>query len=164
MSILGMSMSPSLKLEVKADIYRSTLKTVYWRATDPVLKLASYVDWGASLYYPMLRKFFDTFFEGDFLGKGKAIYLAHNKEICDLIPTERLLQYKIQDGWDPLCNFLGESVPPEPFPRSNDIGSFIKRCKMRNARQLCNAGLRFFILLVAILSLRMGVQIAGYSI
>lgn len=32
----------------------STLKTVHWRATEPILKLLSKVDWASGMYQPML--------------------------------------------------------------------------------------------------------------
>jgi hypothetical protein len=138
----------SLRKKNKSNDFRSTMKTVYWRSNDPILKLASYVDWGAGLYYPMLRKFFQVFFKDDFPGQGKAIYLQHNKEIRDLVPANQLLEYNIKDGWGPLCDFLNEPKPCEPFPQSNDTRSFVKRCKNRNLRQLLNGALRFFTICI----------------
>lgn len=35
-----------------------------------------------------------------------------------------------QDGWEPLCRFLGENVPEEPYPRVNDGDSVVKLHKM----------------------------------
>ena len=61
--------------------YRSTMKTVYWRVTDSELRYLSYVDWASGLYYPMLRKFFDTFFEGTFPTTGKDVYRRHYADI-----------------------------------------------------------------------------------
>ena len=36
------------------------------------------------------------------------------------IPPEKLLVYKVKQGWEPLANLLGVDVPDEPFPRIND--------------------------------------------
>ncbi|CAH0025294.1 unnamed protein product [Clonostachys rhizophaga] len=36
-----------------------------------------------------------------------------------LVPPERRLEYKIGDGWGPLCKFLGKEVPDLPFPHQN---------------------------------------------
>lgn len=33
---------------------------------------------------------------------------------------ERLLNFNVEQGWAPLCNFLGKEAPDEPFPRVND--------------------------------------------
>ena len=31
-----------------------------------------------------------------------------------------LLVFEVKEGWEPLCDFLGKSVPEEAFPRSDD--------------------------------------------
>jgi hypothetical protein len=31
-----------------------------------------------------------------------------------------LLVFEVKEGWEPLCRFLGKSVPEEAFPRSDD--------------------------------------------
>jgi hypothetical protein len=36
----------------------------------------------------------------------------------------RLLDWYLEDGWEPLCKFLGKPVPDEPFPRTNDAAGF----------------------------------------
>lgn len=123
--------------------YRSTMKTVYWRVTDSELRYLSYVDWASGLYYPMLRKFFDTFFEGTFPTTGKDVYRRHYADIRSLVPPENLLEYQIQDGWGPLCTFLGHAVPDEDFPQSNDVTAFVQRSRRRNRRQMLNVALRF---------------------
>lgn len=39
--------------------------------------------------------------------------------IRGLVPKERLLEWSVEDGWEPLCSFLGKPVPGEPFPHVN---------------------------------------------
>lgn len=39
-------------------------------------------------------------------------------------PQHNLLEFKSEDGWKPLCRFLGKKVPEEPYPRSNE-GSYV---------------------------------------
>ncbi len=46
-------------------------------------------------------------------------YRAYNQKVIDTIPAERLLVFHPEEGWEPLCAFLGVPVPPEPFPRVN---------------------------------------------
>lgn len=48
-----------------------------------------------------------------------ARYQAHFEEVRDTVPAERLLIYSVDQGWGPLCAFLGEDVPEEPFPQVN---------------------------------------------
>ncbi|OIW25318.1 hypothetical protein CONLIGDRAFT_673427 [Coniochaeta ligniaria NRRL 30616] len=134
--------------------HASTMRTVYWRVTDPELRILSNFSWAASMYYPMLKKFFDTFFEGDFPNRGKDVFRRHYQEVRDLVPKERLLEYKITDGWGPLCEFLGEKVPDgHMFPNVNDNKDFVSRSRYRNRMQMLNVGLRvlqYIVLLAAV--------------
>lgn len=38
-------------------------------------------------------------------------YRAHNAAVKALVPKEKLLIYRIGDGWEPLCKFLGKPIP-----------------------------------------------------
>lgn len=52
----------------------------------------------------------------------RARYEEHYAWIRANVPSERLLEYRLGDGWEPLCKFLDvEAVPDEPFPRVNDV-------------------------------------------
>ena len=126
--------------------HASVLMTVYWRVKDPELKVASYVDWAANMYYPMLKKFFETFFEDDFPNRGKAIYHKHYSKIRRLVRQDKLLEYNVRQGWGPICEFLGVPKPSEDFPRSNNIDNFVSRCRSRNRRQIGNGLFRYLIL------------------
>ena len=53
-----------------------------------------------------------------------AVYEDHIAEVQETIPPERLLTYRLGDGWDPLCRFLGVPVPEAPFPRRNSAVEF----------------------------------------
>jgi hypothetical protein len=43
----------------------------------------------------------------------------HNEEVEATVPPERLLVFNVEEGWEPLCKFLGVPVPNEPFPHEN---------------------------------------------
>ncbi|KAI9148056.1 hypothetical protein HJFPF1_11878 [Paramyrothecium foliicola] len=129
--------------------HASTMKTVYWRVTDPELRWLSHFDWAASMYYPMLKKFFDTFFHGDFPNRGKEVFERHYAEVRSLVPKERLLEYRVTDGWGPLCEFLEQPVPKGvPFPNVNDNSDFVTRSRRRNRKQMYNVAVRYSINLV----------------
>jgi hypothetical protein len=51
----------------------------------------------------------------------------HNEEVRAAIPAERLLVWSVEEGWEPLCEFLEVPVPQEPFPRVNDRREFVNR-------------------------------------
>ncbi|MCJ1399743.1 hypothetical protein MMC11_002945 [Xylographa trunciseda] len=52
--------------------------------------------------------------------KARHAYRAHYALVRRVTPPERLLEYRLGDGWGPLCAFLGKPVPQVPFPRVND--------------------------------------------
>jgi hypothetical protein len=53
-----------------------------------------------------------------------ASYEEHNRRVRATIPADRLLEYSVKEGWDPLCNFLEmPSCPDTPFPRTNTARS-----------------------------------------
>ena len=47
----------------------------------------------------------------------KDVYRAHNEMVKKVVPKERLLLFKLEDGWEPLCRLLGKQIPDVPFPR-----------------------------------------------
>lgn len=61
-------------------------------------------------------------FDGRFEDRWHAIEIfeRHNEEVIRRVPLERLLAYEVEQGWGPLCEFLGVAEPEEPFPRLND--------------------------------------------
>jgi hypothetical protein len=53
-----------------------------------------------------------------------ASYEAHNQRVRQVIPPERLLEYNVKQGWEPLCQFLEISeCPTSPFPKTNSARS-----------------------------------------
>ena len=56
--------------------------------------------------------------------KAKARFVAYYDEVRRIVPRERLLEYRVGDGWEPLCKFLGKPIPEEPFPKANDTQEF----------------------------------------
>jgi hypothetical protein len=47
-------------------------------------------------------------------------YAQHNAAVRREVPAERLLEFQVSQGWEPLCAFLGVPVPRHPFPHVND--------------------------------------------
>jgi hypothetical protein len=96
----------------------------------------------------MLKKFFDTFFLADFPNRGKEVFTRHYEEVRSLVPKDRLLEFRVQEGWEPLCEFLGERVPfGEKFPNVNDNSDFVARSRRRNRMQALNVVTRYLSIL-----------------
>ncbi|KAI9703735.1 MAG: hypothetical protein M1836_007505 [Candelina mexicana] len=58
---------------------------------------------------------------------GKDMFIKHHEGVRALVPKDRLLEFTVRDGWEPLCKFLGRDVPDTPFPRVNDTAEFGER-------------------------------------
>ena len=66
-------------------------------------------------------------FGGNFENKDSTIRIfeEHNTAVQQEISAERLLIYRVSEGWEPLCKFLGVPVPDGvEFPRVNTGNSF----------------------------------------
>ena len=50
----------------------------------------------------------------------------HEAAVKSTIAPERLLVFDVRQGWEPLCAFLGKSVPVSPFPRTNSKDEFFE--------------------------------------
>lgn len=67
-----------------------------------------------------------------------AVFQRHNESVRAGVEDGRLLEYEVESGWGPLCEFLGVPVPAEPFPRGNDSGAF-----RQNVENAVRAGVDF---------------------
>ncbi|KAI1292919.1 hypothetical protein F5Y03DRAFT_402734 [Xylaria venustula] len=47
-------------------------------------------------------------------------YDKYYDELRRMVTPERRLEYRLDDGWEPLCAFLDKDVPDVPFPRLNE--------------------------------------------
>jgi hypothetical protein len=53
--------------------------------------------------------------------------IRHNREVEGSVPSERLLVWSVEEGWERLCEFLEVPVPQQPFPHVNDRTEFLNR-------------------------------------
>ncbi|KAJ3471839.1 hypothetical protein MRS44_001938 [Fusarium solani] len=79
--------------------------------------------WSWHLYvrfmWPGLFRAIDGNIETGIARCGKWAARAHYSMVRGMVPKERLLEWSVEDGWEPLCEFLGKPVPDEPFPHEN---------------------------------------------
>jgi hypothetical protein len=73
-------------------------------------------------------------FGGRFADREHAVrvFTEHNAAVRREIPGDRLLEFEVAQGWEPLCDFLEVPVPVEPFPLTNDTASFQARVRERH--------------------------------
>jgi Sulfotransferase domain len=70
----------------------------------------------------------------DFAANGKDVYREHYARVRQrMVNAHReaeYLEFNVEDGWEPLCKFLGKEIPtdadgkPKPFPKVNDRAKF----------------------------------------
>ncbi|KAJ7640960.1 hypothetical protein FB45DRAFT_1021743 [Roridomyces roridus] len=66
----------------------------------------------------------------------RARYRAHNAKVRSVTPQERLLEYELGSGWEPLCEFLGKQVPDVPFPRLNEAAELKEKLRVRSGKSV----------------------------
>ncbi len=103
--------------------YESTKDTIYFTETMWQFKLLK-------LTTPFGRKFGDMAHKliwqrshkGTMNNRDKAIahYHQHIEDVKAAVPADRLLVFSADQGWEPLCEFLGVPVPATEFPNVND--------------------------------------------
>lgn len=60
----------------------------------------------------------------------------HNAQVQESVPADRLLVYRVDQGWEPLCSFLGVPVPDRPFPRVNETEEFMRDIAIRRRKAI----------------------------
>ncbi|TWP35683.1 hypothetical protein FGL98_12780 [Leekyejoonella antrihumi] len=71
----------------------------------------------------LLAAVWDEHFGGweGFLDRERAVaaYEAHVDDVRTSCPGDRLVQWQVSDGWQPLCDSLGVPIPDVPVPHLN---------------------------------------------
>lgn len=103
--------------------YESTIDTIHFTETMwqfKVLQLAT--PFGRKLGDMSHRLIWQRSHRGTMRDRAAAIadYHRHVEEVKAAVPPERLLVFTVDQGWEPLCRFLGVPVPATPFPNVND--------------------------------------------
>ena len=108
--------------------YKSTANTIYKVPT----MLPGWFEW---VVYP-IRMFIEMqviliwvgLFKNNFSDRESTelVYNEHIESIKKTIPADKLLIYRINEGWGPLCEFLNVEKPETPFPKVNDTAEMLR--------------------------------------
>jgi Sulfotransferase domain len=79
----------------------------------------------------------------------KTRYVEHYETIRKTVPKEQLLNFKLTDGWGPLCAFLGKDIPDADFPWVNETKAVQDKIKMVQKRMMVKAAKKTATLLSA---------------
>ncbi|KAH8647150.1 hypothetical protein BX600DRAFT_518435 [Xylariales sp. PMI_506] len=106
----------------------------------------------------MSRTMVPRFFRGSFAKNGKDVYRDHVAAIRGLdLPPSRCIEWSVEDGWEPLCKFLGKPVPDEPFPAGNTPDDWARRAKAAFLQYYATAVVNILLLTGA------GVAVVAYA-
>ena len=108
--------------------YKSTANTIYKVPT-------MLPDWFKRVVYP-IRMFIELqvnliwlgLFKNNFSDRQftELVYNEHIESVKKTIPADKLLIYRINEGWGPLCEFLNVDKPEIPFPKVNDTAEMLR--------------------------------------
>lgn len=76
---------------------------------------------------PAFKRSWEILFDGDFTKNARTGYDRHYEHVRSLVPKDRLLEYYVKDGWEPLCKFLHVDHPGIEFPRGNTTDTLNRR-------------------------------------
>jgi hypothetical protein len=84
-------------------------------------------------------------------------YKRHYRHVREVVPKERLLEYKLGSGWEPLCAFLGRPVPEVPFPHVNETQALNEMLGLLMRRSLMDYMIRVMRVVVPVVVLGVAV-------
>jgi hypothetical protein len=72
------------------------------------------------------------YFRGSIPVYGRQVFEEHNEMVKEIVLREKreFLEFRLTDGWEPLCEFLGKEVPSHEFPWVNDSSSWRKAFRL----------------------------------
>lgn len=103
--------------------YESTIDTIYFTERLWQFKVLEWLTPFGRKFGDMARKLiWRRSLQGAMPDKAKAIarYNAYIDEVKAAVSADKLLIFKVDQGWAPLCAFLGKPKPDGAFPNVND--------------------------------------------
>ncbi|KAK7430916.1 hypothetical protein QQZ08_002444 [Neonectria magnoliae] len=68
-------------------------------------------------------------------------YDRHHRVIREMVPPEKLLEYRMGEGWEPICEFLGKPVPDGEFPWVNEAAELQRTIANKVRRNMMAAAM-----------------------
>lgn len=110
--------------------YQSVIETIYRIDSMWQYRFLGFIAPPFRRFREMLRGLvWERTHKGTLSDRAKAIadYDAHIADVKTSVPADQLLVFSADQGWEPLCKFLGVPVPTTPFPRANDRAAMKRR-------------------------------------
>lgn len=75
--------------------------------------------------------FFGAKSHAEICDRARIVHEEYYRDVRAAVPVERKLEYRMGDGWEPLCRFLNVDVPDVPFPRDNHSATHAQEANAR---------------------------------
>jgi len=109
--------------EGQSATFDGALKHLYWISPN-FRKLKRHLSMSATLVvYGLLKPDLPWQLFEDWPAGMALRYRQTNTRVKAVVPEDKLLYFKHQHGWKPLCDFLGVPVPKVEYPHRNKGGS-----------------------------------------
>lgn len=109
--------------------YESTIETIYFTERMWQFKVLKYTTpFGHKMGDMSHKLIWQRSHKGTMPDRDKAIahYHQHIEDVKATVPAEQLLIFSVDQGWQPLCEFLQVPVPDTEFPNVNDRAAIKK--------------------------------------
>lgn len=72
----------------------------------------------------------------ELMANARTLYREHYEHVRRVCPKDKILNFRLEDGWGPLCDYLGKEVPGVPFPRLNEGAALAEKFKEFQKRSM----------------------------
>ncbi|KXJ89358.1 hypothetical protein Micbo1qcDRAFT_12058 [Microdochium bolleyi] len=130
----------------------STSGHLFSRYLEPIANRSDH--WTAR---QLLAKYFQADTREAILKNMRGAYEAHYNTIREKVPAERLLEYKLGSGWEPLCSFFGEPIPNFPFPQEDETTTMRTMLDEFHSRRMFTVRIRLVFATLLAVAIALGV-------
>jgi hypothetical protein len=90
--------------------------TPWWVACTSLLPSSRFLFWDAAPWWERVNK--ERYGAHVYRTSSTDVYLRHNEYVRTLVPKDQLREFRPEQGWEPLCDFLGVPVPDQEYPHT----------------------------------------------
>lgn len=88
-----------------------------------------------------------------------AVYERHYRQLQEIVPPEKLLVYRMGEGWEPMCAFLDKPVPDMEFPWINEAAALKTKISGKIKSHIVRAVIVVMPWIIGVVALAMGIWV-----
>ncbi|EXA34616.1 hypothetical protein FOVG_14039 [Fusarium oxysporum f. sp. pisi HDV247] len=86
----------------------------------------------------------------------RVVYERHYRQLREVVPPEKLLVYRMGEGWEPMCGFLDKPVPDVEFPWINEAAALKAKISKKIKSHIARAAIVVMPWVAGVLALAIG--------